>query len=317
VDTRVVPRALRSLTLAALILPGVALAHVAADAADGSRAGFSLLVAGLIGASALLYARGVRALWRKAGAGHGITPIQVARFASGWAVLALALLSPLDAWAAHSFAAHMLQHELLMVVAAPLFVLARPLEAWTWALPLRTRRACAALGRPLAVRRCWRALTEPAGAWCAHALALWLWHLPVLFVAALAHEPLHVLQHVSFFASALAFWWAALARPARRPGASAMVLLFTTMLHTGALGALLTFAPTPWYGTADGAGVLGLTALEEQQLGGLVMWLPGSLAYLVAGLAIAHAWLAPRRLQILPRPVQGLRDRRSRGSASP
>jgi putative membrane protein len=66
------------------------------------------------------------------------------------------------------------------------------------------------------------------------------------------------------------------------------------MLHTGALGALLTFAPHPWY-LHYAAGAFGLTALEDQQLGGLVMWVPGGLTYMVAGLALAAAWLAPPR----------------------
>lgn len=118
--------------------------------------------------------------------------------------------------------------------------------------------------------------------------------MPALFVAALDNEAIHVLQHTCLFASALVFWWAAVGRRLRMPDATSIALLFTTMLHTSALGLLLTFSPTPWY--ADRApGYLGLTVLEDQQLGGLVMWVPGGLAYLVAGLMIVSAWLAPQR----------------------
>ena len=74
-----------------------------------------------------------------------------------------------------------------------------------------------------------------------------------------------------------------------------MLSVFTTMLHTGALGALLTLAPHPWYLAPTQPTVLGLSALEDQQLGGLIMWVPGSLAYLVAGLVLVAGWLSPVR----------------------
>jgi cytochrome c oxidase assembly factor CtaG len=123
-------------------------------------------------------------------------------------------------------------------------------------------------------------------------LALWAWHVPALFDAALRSPAMHILQHASFLASALLFWWAALGgapAPARR--GVAMVLLFTTMLHTGALGALLALAPAPWYPHYVDSAAAGLDPLEDQQLGGLVMWVPGGLAYLAAGLAAAFQLL--------------------------
>src|SRR4030095_15374246 len=110
------------------------------------------------------------------------------------------LVSPLAALADRSLAVHMVQHELLMVAAAPLLVLARPLPAFAWALPAPLLHAFAAVPRAA-----WRRLTAPAVAWTAHALALWLWHVPALFLAALADPALHVLQHACFFISALMF----------------------------------------------------------------------------------------------------------------
>jgi cytochrome c oxidase assembly factor CtaG len=136
-----------------------------------------------------------------------------------------------------------------------------------------------------------RVTMHALGAWLLHALALWLWHLPPLFQAALHHPLLHILQHVCFFGSALGYWWSVLGR-AHRPKGSAMASLFTTMLHTSVLGALLTFAPSPWYASA-GMRAFGLSALEDQQLGGLIMWVPGGLAYLIAGLGLLARWLAP------------------------
>ena len=249
-----------------------------------------LIVAIVLGA--LLYAKGVVALWRKAGVGRGIRRGQSVNFALGWTALAGSLLSPIDAWAERSFAVHMIQHELLMVVAAPLIVLGRPLEAWTWALSGPARRFFAAAAKTTVLRTIGYVTTLSLGAWVLHALALWLWHLPILFRAALLNPVVHILQHGCFFGSALAYWWTVVAGRARNPRGTSIASLFTTMLHTSALGALLTFAPSPWYVT-DGARAFGLSALEDQQLGGLIMWVPGGMAYMIVGLIVVGRWLAP------------------------
>jgi putative membrane protein len=264
-----------------------AFAHVAGDGASA----YEPWAVAALATSAIVYTAGLRRLWRKAGAGRGISRGQAARFALGWITLAAALLSPIDTLGGALFAAHMVQHELLMVVAAPLLVLGRPLEAWTWALPPASRRILAAIAHRRSVLAVWSAITEPLGAWALHALALWLWHIPRLFQLALENEGIHVLQHASFLATALLFWWSVLGRTGRRD-AIAVASLFTTMLHTGALGALLTFAPSAWY-AHYASGAYGFSALEDQQLGGLVMWVPAGSAYVVAALAIVASWLTP------------------------
>lgn len=274
------------------LLVGVAPAH-AHDAAGAMRAAWDpepwLVIALLVAAA--LYAVGCTRLWRRAGPGRGIPRGAAARFWSGWVALAAALASPVDTLAASLFSMHMVQHELLMVVAAPLLVTGRPLEAWTWALPARWRGPLAAFARARGARATWAGLVHPVGAWIAHALALWAWHVPAFFEASLASRGIHELQHASFLGTALLLWWSILGRGARHSDAASLGSLFTTMLHTGALGALLTFAPTVWYPTYAAAGAFGLAPLEDQQLGGLVMWAPGGLAYLVAGLAIVASWL--------------------------
>jgi putative membrane protein len=149
-----------------------------------------------------------------------------------------------------------------------------------------------ALASPL-VRLPWQWLTAPLVSWLLHAVALWAWHVPRLFEGALASSTMHGWQHTSFLASALLFWWAVLGDGAERPHrGGAMLYLFTTMLHTGALGALLTWSAVPWYPAYAGSvGLYGYDLLEDQQLGGLIMWIPGALAYLFAGLALAARWL--------------------------
>jgi putative membrane protein len=270
-------------------------AHVASIAAFEHTA-FDAVLAGLLAASSIVYTWGVASLWRKAGTGRGICVADVVCFALGMLVLAAALLSPIDRLAERSFAMHMAEHEMLMVLAAPLLVLARPLEACAWALPGVATRAIVRIARTTGGLRVWRSSTSAVGATCVHALALWIWHVPPLFAAALASEPLHVLQHVCFFASALAFWWAMFGAAARVPGAVSIACLFVTMLHTSALGALLTLAPSPWYVHSARTGVFGLDTIEDQQLGGLIMWVPGGIAYLVASLLIVGSWLSPPRM---------------------
>jgi putative membrane protein len=234
--------------------------------------------------AALLYARGLHALWRTAAPGRGISRRAAACFAGGWLATTIALLSPLDALAERLFWVHMVQHELLMLVAAPLLVLGRPLAVWSWALPPGWTRAIARPARVPALRTAWRAVTAPLAAWALHAAALWLWH------AAAASEGWHVVQHASFFATALLFWWACLGDPRSRGASGTGALyVFTTMVHTGVLGALLTVSRTPWYSTE--ALRYGWTPLEDQQLGGLIMWVPAGAVYLAVGLALFARWL--------------------------
>lgn len=287
-------------------LAGPAAAHTVGAPASAALAGAASwnlapwLVAVLLG-SGSLYALGVARLWRRAGIGRGVLGWQAGAFAAGWLALVAALVSPLDSLGTRLFSAHMVQHEVLMLVAAPLLVLGRPLAAWTWAFPPGLRHRLGRATRWPLLALAWAALTASVSAWSLHALALWAWHVPALFEAALHSEGLHIFQHASFLGTALLFWWAVLGPAGPRRG-FAIAYLFTTMMHTGALGALLTFAPTPWYPSyAATAGAFGLDPLADQQLGGLVMWVPGGLAYLVAGLAMMARMLArpapPARLQ--------------------
>jgi putative membrane protein len=191
-------------------------------------------------------------------------------FAGALVALFLALVWPLEALAGESFAAHMAQHMLLIGVAAPLLAASRPV------LPLLKGRA--SLVRPLL------ALARPRNAFFLHAAAIWLGHAPRVIQWSLENRAVHALEHAAFVVTAALFWWALLARGRAGAGESALWTL-ATMLHTGALGALLAFAPRVIY-----AG----TALDDQQLAGLVMWIPGGLCYLAAGLAFTAAWLAGR-----------------------
>lgn len=235
--------------------------------------------------TALLYARGARF-------SRGVSGRQMAAFWSGWIVLALALLSPLHPLGEVLFSAHMLQHELLMLAAAPLLVLSRPLVPMLWGMPLSWRRGVGRFSKTAPVQRVWQFLTAPVAAWAISGVALWVWHAPQLFQATLDNEWIHTAQHLSFFLSALLFWWSLFY--SRAPGGygAGVLSIFTTALHTSILGALLTFAPVLWYPAyRDTVGPWHLTPLEDQQIGGLIMWVPAGLVYIAAGLVLFAAWL--------------------------
>jgi cytochrome c oxidase assembly factor CtaG len=255
--------------------------------------GWHPVVLGLLLLSAVAYALGSRTLSRRLRPGQALRGWERACFWAGWAVLGGALLGPLDALSERLFAAHMTQHELLMLVAAPLMVLGRPLVPFLWALPDPARRRVAAWAQRRAVRETWRAVTHPFWVLVLHGLAIWIWHLPFLFEAALAHPAIHGVQHALFFLTAALFFHALVHGRYGRVGYGVAVLyVFATATHAAVLGALLTFARHVWYAgqTAEGAP-WGLEPLEDQQLAGLIMWVPAGALFLVAALALFAAWL--------------------------
>ena len=235
--------------------------------------------------SGLLYARGTYV--------QRINPRrQNAYFWCGWSLLALALVSPLHPLGEVLFSAHMIQHEMLMLAAAPLLVLSRPLATFLFALPFEWRRSMGQLAKASYIRRPWGFLTDPLTAWWVHAAAIWIWHAPFMFELTLKSELAHTAQHLSFFLSALLFWWALFYAHGRRAYGPGVLYLFTTAVHTSILGALLTFAPRLWYPTyGTTTEAWGLTPLEDQQIGGLIMWVPAALVYLIAGLWLFAGWL--------------------------
>jgi putative membrane protein len=276
------------LLLAAVATP--ALAHLPGE--TPVRPDGIAVVACLIATAVLLYGLGLTRLWLHTHE-HAVLTWRALAFGAGCAMLVTLLLGPLDAAAPRSFALHMLQHEGLMLIAAPLLVLGKPLPLFLWALPHDLRLVSARVLQSGGLKASWHWLTAPLAAWIAHALALWLWHAPSLFNAALRDPVLHEWQHVTFLLTALLFWHAVLRHGAHGARGVALLYLFTTTVHTGVLGALLTFARRPLYASMEQGLTpwLGLTALEDQQLGGLIMWVPGALVYVGAGLWLLSRWV--------------------------
>lgn len=244
-----------------------ALAHSPVEGSGQEQAAALLSAALLVGlwlSYVLGAARIVPGRWR------GIT------FHGAVALCYLAVLGPLDQWAETSAAAHMSQHMLFMVVIAPLWVLARPLP-----------QLAAGLGSlfPLLARPAMGLAAFPMVSACLHGAVLWFWHVPFFYRLALENPWWHTVEHACFLLSAGLFWWAVLRSSLRRtPWALLAVLL--TLVHTGFLGAILTFAQAPLYGEGRG--------LQDQQLAGLIMWVVGGIPYLLAAGWIGHRWF--RRL---------------------
>ncbi|GJG86014.1 hypothetical protein tb265_11950 [Gemmatimonadetes bacterium T265] len=255
------------------------------------------VVAGLALAGAW-YALGVRRAWRRAGAGRGVARWRAWAYAAGLAAIAVALLTPLDAVSDALFTAHMGQHLLLILVAAPLLAAGVPALGMLWALPERARRRA---GRAWAARPRLRAglalLVAPGVAASLHVGSVLVWHLPAPYDWALRRPAVHALEHVTLLGAAALFWWPVV-RPAPRRGArrfgdgAQLLYVAAAGVPMGLLGAALTFAARPWYAGHYGTtAAWGLTPLEDQQLAGVVMWVPAGLVYLGAASALFVRWL--------------------------
>ena len=252
-----------------------------------------------------LYSIGLSRQWKRAGVGRGPKPWQAAAFLGGMLALVLALVWPLDALGDALFTAHMAQHVLLVAVAPPLIVVSAPTAPLMRGLPGAWRHRVMRWGRRGWWRAAWRRLSAPGMAALLHGVALWAWHAPAAFEAALSNEAIHIAEHACFLSTGLLFWWAVVrAGRAPEPGFGAGVFwMLVTVIHSGLLGALITFAPVPLYPDyGDRAAAWGLTLIEDQQLAGLVMWVPGGMIYLVAGVALMAVWLRvlERRAQRTP-----------------
>jgi len=241
-----------------------------------------LVVSPLI-AAAVLY-------WSGARRSAHTDSLREAAYWAGWVLLTIAFVSPLHALSEQLFSAHMIQHTIIMTIAAPLIVFGRPAVTGLWALRASTRRRITQHALVVPARKL--AVLPPSIAFVGHAFAIWVWHLPVLYDAALQNDLVHSLQHACFFITAVLFWHAVLAPRARATGlGSGVIYVFATAVHTALLGALIALSPRPWYPYYNGRAVSLLSPLEDQQLAGMIMWVPAGLCYTIAGLALLAAWL--------------------------
>jgi putative membrane protein len=256
-------------------------------------------------AAPLLVAAGAYAVgwWQLRRRGGSVSGWRVAASAGGLLSVLVALSAPFDRLAHASFAAHMLQHLLLIVSAAPLLLLADPFAALCWALPAPLRSRAGRLLRPgMPLRALWRALTTVSVAWLAHVAAVWLWHLPSAYDAAVADRAVHDVEHLVFFGTAILFWWP-IVQPAPRLRTPTgygvrVVYLVLAALQGAFLGLLLAMSRETWYRAYPSA--------EDQSLGGLVMWGLGGAVDMLAVLILLGCYLGSQDLEkrdLKPRPL--------------
>jgi putative membrane protein len=256
----------------------------------------------LVGVSiaAMLYVVGGVGRPRKQGLKNRTWSWRSVAFWLGLLTILLALQSPIDVLARQLFWMHMVQHLLLIVVAAPLLAIASPWTRMWRALPLGFRRSVARpvfLNPGLApLRWAYHQLARPSAVWVLAAANLWLWHLPPLYNLTLENHLVHHVEHGLFLGLGLAFWAHVFdQRPFRAPlGTLARSsFVFFAMVQSWGLAAILSFATSPFYAYAQlPTRPGGISALTDQQLGGGMMWVPGAITYSIVFVALLFQWLA-------------------------
>jgi len=233
-------------------------------------------------------------------------------FYAGLAVLAIALASPIERLSEQLFWVHMVQHILLLVVAAPLIVLARPWVRLWRSLPLVARRSLGrnfTRGRLLWLRRLGTALGRPLPSFVLFSCVVLIWHVPTLFDATLSSEALHALEHTLFFVTALMFWKHVIDSPPLHAPLSELqrvVYLVGAMVVMWLLAVVLALAPHPLYAAyyQQVARPGGISALADQQVAAGIMWVPGSITFVIVLFVYVQRWLAPAQApRLTPEPA--------------
>jgi cytochrome c oxidase assembly factor CtaG len=222
------------------------------------------------------------------------------QFVGGWAVLSFALVSPLHEAGERSFTLHMIEHELIMLLATLLLAASHAGGILAWGLPAPIRKRLGG-GWKAPLAALWRRLTEPITATAIQAAVMLAWHAPVLFDRALDSRGWHVAQHLSFVVASLLFWWAIL-HPRRGTYLLSAACLFLTSLVEGGLGALMALSQSPWYSAyaAMRMSGIGLDPTTDQQLAGLLMWIPGGAVHGAVALSLLYRWLSSEGGRAVP-----------------
>lgn len=222
------------------------------------------------------------------------TRLQVASYVAGVLMLLLVLVSPLDTLSDnYLFSAHMVQHLFLIIVVPPLMLFGVPRELFERALRIDW------------VRRLELKLRKPALAWAMASAVLVFWHVPRFYDLTIQNQTVHITEHLSFLVFFTIFWWPVLSpfKESRLSPMASVVYLFAGMAVNAILGIIITFAPAGFYSAymhpADPYGWLstirnqwGITPHLDQEIGGIIMWVPGSFIYLIAIMSILGVWFS-------------------------
>jgi cytochrome c oxidase assembly factor CtaG len=240
----------------------------------------------------ILYTVGWRRLRRQSRYRRLATVPRLAAYLGGLSVLVISLLSPIDQLGSQLFFMHMLQHMLSIMIAAPLLWLAEPFPIMLWAIPARLRRWVASLfARRSAFRQTLAAATRPGVTWLAFITVYLGWHDANAYNAALYHRGVHDFQHITFFLAAMLYWWPVVgAAPhihGRFPGWARIAYLLATVPPNMLVGVSIAFASQVIYTYyLSVPRIWGVTALQDQMISGAIMWIPGSMMFIMVALLI-------------------------------
>lgn len=222
-------------------------------------------------------------------------------YLSGLLLMGVALMSPIDVLGGQLFFMHMIQHLLLIMIVPPLLLIANPLATILWGLPTRARRQVGSgLSRVLHRKSVWRqalrASTAPGVVWLAWVIVLVGWHDPAMYNWALRDELAHDLEHLTFFLVSIASWWRTTAAAPRIHGQLGLmgriVLVLALVPPNMFTGVTIAFAETPIYTYyLDVPRLFNIDIMTDQRIGGILMWIPGSMMYIIAALVLIAQYL--------------------------
>jgi putative membrane protein len=222
-------------------------------------------------------------------------------FMLGLFLIWLAIASPLSALDHEMLTAHMVQHLLLMTCAAPLILLGAPVKTLLYRLPHRLVQVIGRSFQSSGLHHVWSALTHPVICWLGATSTLVAWHIPAVFVLGLRSQMWHGIEQASFLATGLLFWWPVLQpspNSSRWPESSILLYLFLATLPCDILSGFLVFCDRVVYPVYSfSSQPFGLSALEDQQCAGALMWTCVTLVYVIAGAFVTARLLSPRSSQ--------------------
>ncbi|SVA34295.1 uncharacterized protein METZ01_LOCUS87149 [marine metagenome] len=256
---------------------------------------FSFFVLIFLGALLAIYFWGTRRLLLRSNR-RSSGKIKKWAFGGSLAALLVALISPVDVYSNDLFFIHMIQHLLLVMVAAPLIRIASPIAEYLWGLPESIRRP---IGNMLAKKGLIRVflygVTTPLVAWFLFAIVMWVWHVPGIYDMALRFKQLHDFEHLTMFFAGIVFWWPVLGSPVLFQQLAfpfRFLYLFLALMQNVILAAILTYSDTAIYQFyVDSPLHWGISATADQQLGGVLMWLVGSMMFAGVTIVLIYMWL--------------------------
>ncbi|MEW5988270.1 MAG: cytochrome c oxidase assembly protein [Chloroflexota bacterium] len=262
----------------------------------------------LLGSAGLFYGRGWRRL-RRRGRGQLATTGRLIAYLAGLLVLVITLMSPLDVLAGWLFFLHMIQHILMLTIAPILLLLGDPFPFFIWGMPGGERIGRALFGRHAPFRRFLRQVMQPGVVWLTFVVFLWGWHDPHAYNAALRYPLLHDFQHLTFFLPGMMSWWGVIGAGPHLQRPLSPIVRVIYLLGTAAAnavpGVIIALSGAPIYTYYESVPRLwGISVMQDQVISGLIMWIPGTMMYLLAAL-----FFVGRVMNWVPNPA-GLRDLR-------